>query len=764
MHSRDDCCRGRSSGVATHVDDAPTLTTKATAVKKAWLRHIIGLLILAVLLGHVVDLIPIGFIDTIDRSIYDARLRLTMPGTVDQRLAIVDIDEKSLSEVGRWPWPRDRMASLVDKLFDHYHVRLLGLDIVMAERDDSSGLRSLEALGKHQLQNNAAFQRVLMQMRPELDYDNLFATSLHRRAVILGYYFSNGATTVGALPSPAMDPRRMDGKEIPVTQWRSYGANLAAFQQAARGAGHFNPIIDPDGSVRRVPLVALHQGNYYDSFSLAIARAYLNDATVTPHFGGAALESLRLVNGHRFLRDIPVDENVAAWVPYRGREKSFKYFSAADILAARISPQELAGKIIILGTSAPGLRDLRSTPVGAVFPGMEVHANLVTGILDNAIKQRPGYMNAAEALLMAILGFVMIFFFPWRSPLRSSAAVLATVSLLICCNLALWQVGNLIMPLAASLAMVLALYGWNTGYGYFAEARAKLLITQRFGQYVPPELVSRMLLDPNRYSMDSRRADLTVLFSDVRSFTSIAEGLAPEALAELMNAYLTAMTEVIRRHGGTLDKYIGDAIVAFWGAPVDDPEHARHAVMAALEMQAELETLNKRFGDRNWPALQVGIGINTGPMTVGDMGSRIRLAYTVIGDAVNLGARLEGLTKDYGVGILVGETTRERTPDMIYRELDRVQVKGKEQAVTIFEPLGSDSDAAVLAAGQLLDWNAVLRHYRAGEWDAAESLLRKLLLISPQCLLYQTSLQRIASRRLSTPEAGWNGVTRFHTK
>lgn len=733
-------------------------------MKKPWLRHVVGVLIVAVLIGHVMDLIPIGFIDTVDRSLYDARLRLTMPGTVDQRLAIVDIDEKSLSEVGRWPWPRDRMAALVDKLFDHYQVRLLGLDIVMAERDDSSGLRSLEALGKRQLQNDSAYQRVLMQMRPELDYDKLFAEALHRRPVILGYYLSNGANTVGALPSPAMDPQLMGGKEIAVTQWRSYGGNLAAFQQAARGAGHFNPIIDPDGSVRRVPLLALHEGNYYDSFSLAMARAYLNGATVTPHFGGAVLESLRLMNGRRFLRDIPVDENVAAWVPYRGGEKSFKYFSAADILAGRVSQQELAGKIIILGTSAPGLRDLRNTPVGAVFPGMEVHANLVTGILDNTIKQRPATMNAAEVLLMAILGLGMIFFFPWRSPLRSSAAVLVTASLLIFFNLALWQAANLIMPLAASLAMVLALYGWNTGYGYFTEARAKLLITRRFGQYVPPELVTRMLVDPDRYSMDSRRADLTVLFSDVRSFTSIAEGLPPEELADLMNTYLTAMTEVIRRHGGTLDKYIGDAIVAFWGAPIDDPEHARHAVMAGLEMQAELQTLNKRFQVRNWPALQVGIGINTGPMTVGDMGSRIRLAYTVIGDAVNLGARLEGLTKDYGVDILVGETTRERTQDMIYRELDRVQVKGKEQAVTIFEPLDPKSAGTLSALAQLLDWNAVVRHFRAGEWDAAEALVRKLLLTSPQCRLYQTCMQRIATFRLSHPEAGWNGVTRFHTK
>ena len=733
-------------------------------MKKQLFRHSVSALIVMLFLGHVTGWLSIAFIDTIERSIYDARLRLTMPGGVDPRIAIVDIDEKSLSEVGRWPWRRDRMAKLVDQLFDHYHVRQLGFDIVMAESDDSSGLRSLEALGAKELQSDSTYQHVLQQIRPQLDYDNLFASSLRNRQTILGYYLSNEGSTVGALPAPAVDAKVIDPHHIAVTQWRDHGGNLLLFQNAAATAGHFNPIIDPDSSVRRVPLLAYHRGNYYASFSLAMAGAYLGGATVVPQFSGDVLESLQLKQGGALLRTIPVDENIAAWVPYRGHEKSFTYFSAADILAGRVPPQQLVGKIIIMGTSAPGLRDMRNTPVGEVYPGMEVHANLVAGILDQRIKQRPQYTDAIEMLTLLILGVGMIVFFPWRSPLRSSGAVLITLLLLIASDMALWQYVNWIMPLAASLLLVLALYGWNTAYGYFTEARAKLQITQRFGQYVPPELVQRMLLDPELYNMDSRRADLTVLFSDVRSFTSISEGLEPEELAELMNAYLTAMTVVIRRHGGTLDKYIGDAIVAFWGAPVDDAEHARHAVTAALEMQVELLKLNERFKEKNWPALQVGIGVNTGPMTVGDMGSSIRLAYTVMGDSVNLGARLESKTKEYGVAILVGATTKDQTPDIIYRELDCVQVKGKEQAVTIYEPLGLSSDSALAASPALLEWHTMLSHYRKQEWDAAEALLHKFAQTDPHSSVVHMYLLRIAAWRVEPPEAGWSGVTRFDTK
>ena len=744
---------------------------RITAPGRQMLRHGIGLLLLLLMAAQATGWLQSRFIDSLDRLIYDARLRLSMSNSVDPRIAIVDIDEKSLLEIGRWPWGRGRIASLVDGLFEHYQIRLLGFDLVLPEPDDSSGLSRLEALGKGELHDNAQYQNTLARLRPGLDYDGLLAAALRRRPVILGYYLSNEGSTSGALPAAALPAGILDGRRIDITDWRNHTGNLPLFLQSAAGAGYFNTVIDPDGSVRRVPLLARHDGGLYESFSMALARAYFNGATLTPQFaadssgtGYAALESLQLADARGRLRDIPVDENVAAWVPYRGGAGSFAYFSAADVLARRIAPDMLRGKVIIVGTSVPGLGDLRTTPVSAIYPGMEVHANLLSGMLDQRIKQRPAYTDAVELLVLLGAGLAMIFLFPWRAPLRATAAALVLLLALAGGNLALWQYANDILPLASVLLLMAMLYVWNMSYGYFIEGRAKLLIMQRFGQYVPPELVSKMSLDPGRYSMENRKAELTVLFSDVRGFTGIAENLQPEELARLMNEYLTAMTLVIRRHGGTLDKYIGDAIVAFWGAPVEDAQHAQNAVLAALDMQAALLELNLELARKGWPALQMGIGINTGSMTVGDMGSSVRLAYTVMGDAVNLGARLEGKTADYGVGIMVGQATRAATPDIAYRELDLVAVKGKKTAVTIYQPLGLAAALAPALATELAAWHDVLRFYRGRDWAAAEAALRTLLQAAPDERTYQLYAQRVAAFRVAPPEPGWTGITRFDTK
>lgn len=264
--------------------------------------------------------------------------------------------------------------------------------------------------------------------------------------------------------------------------------------------------------------------------------------------------------------------------------------------------------------------------------------------------------------------------------------------------------------------------------------------------------------------MDGRNAELTVLFSDVRGFTNISEGLEPQELTQLMNDYLGAMTEVIRKNRGTLDKYMGDAIMAFWGAPVADPENARHAVLTALAMQSELKKLAEPFRKRGWPELHIGVGVNTGMMTVGDMGSPVRKAYTVMGDAVNLGSRLESITKQYGVGIIVGPQTRERLDNMVFRELDKVRVKGKDEPVAIYEPLGLVGEVPVEAMSQLKLWQHALRLYRAQEWEQAELQLYNLTRQAPECRLYQLYLERVVRWRKEAPGADWDGVTTFETK
>jgi adenylate cyclase len=736
-------------------------------LKQHLIRFVLGGVILLALLGHAARIYQIPLISHLDAIFYDAKIRLTMPDRMDERVVVLDIDEQSLAEVGRWPWGRDKLATMMDRLFKQYKVSIVGFDVVFAEPDDSSGLKSLESLAK----SNPSFKPVVSNLRSRLDYDARFAQSLKGRPVVLGYYMSGEAEahTSGVLPKPVWpEGGFLGGADL--ISWTGYGANLPELQKAANSAGHFNPMVDFDGVSRRVPLVVEYKGAYYEALSLAMVRRLLGNPPVMPGYPANAdprdygsLEWLELPAAQGTLR-IPVDENAATLVPYRGYERSFRYVHAADVLAGRVPPEHLAGKIVLVGTTAPGLKDLRVTPVGTAYPGVEIHANLIAGMLDGSIKYKPPYVLAADLLLVFVAGLVMVFLVPLLPPLRATLVSLTVLSALFGINFYFWSASHLVLPIATGLVMVGLLYALNMSWGYFVESRTKRQFTELFGQYVPPELVEEMAKNPEGYSMDGRKAELTVLFSDVRGFTTISEGLAPDQLAALMNEYLGAMTKVIRGHLGTLDKYIGDAIMAFWGAPVADPTHARHAVIAALDMQVGMSKLNKDLIARGWPELRIGIGVNTGVMTVGDMGSPARKAYTIMGDAVNLGSRLEGITKQYGVGIVVGETTYVQLKDeFVFRELDRVRVKGKDEPVAIYEPLGEAGKVAADVLDELARWNEALQDYRDQKWDQAESLLQALSNASPH-YLYELYLERIAHCRQNPPGDGWDGVTTFETK
>lgn len=741
-------------------------------LRKHLVQILLGLALGLVFLGHAARVYQIPLVSVLDAFVYDARLRLTMPGGVDDRIVILDIDEKSLAEGGRWPWSRDKMATLLDRLFDHYGVAILGFDVVFAEPDDSSGLKSLDALSRRDLKDDAGFQSALKALRGTLDYDRRFAESMKGRPVVLGYYFTNlsSALVSGKLPEPVLPPGTFKGRNLALTTWNGYGANLPDYQANAASGGHFVPLVDFDGISRRVPMLVEYDGAYYESLSLAMVRLLLGMPPVVPGYaddgaggrGYAGLEWLDL-NTQRGTVRIPVDESAASLIPYRGKEGSFRYLSIADALNKRLPVEALKGKIVIIGTTTPGLMDLRATPVATTYPGVEIHANLIAGMLDGSIRLKPAYVLGAEVLMIGLCGLLLALLLPLFSPMKATLLAGGTFVVVTGLNLFLWQSG-LLLPLASTLLMIVALYALSMSWGYFVESRSKRQFTELFGQYVPPELVDEMARDPERYSMEGRNQELTVLFSDVRSFTTISEGLDPKELTQLMNEYLGAMTTIVRNNRGTLDKYIGDAIMAFWGAPVADAEHARNAVRTALDMQRELRRLDEPFKARGWPMLHIGVGINTGTMTVGDMGSPVRKAYTVMGDAVNLGSRLEGITKQYGVGIIAGETTRALVKDVVFRELDRVRVKGKDEPVAIYEPLGFSGEVTPERMEALKLWQHALRYYRAQDWDQADVQIYNLLRQEPDCRLYQLYAERIAHYRQAPPGEGWDGVTTFDTK
>ena len=368
------------------------------------------------------------------------------------------------------------------------------------------------------------------------------------------------------------------------------------------------------------------------------------------------------------------------------------------------------------------------------------------------------------SLLMA--GLAMALLLPLLNPLKSLLVTIAVLLGVLGINMLFFVFANVVLPLASGLVMIALLFALNMSYGYFVEARGKNQIAGLFGQYVPPELVDEMANNPAEYNMAPRAEDLSVLFSDVRGFTTISEALSPEDLSVYINDYLTTMSMVIREgHRGTLDKYIGDAIMAFWGAPVHDPSHARNALMAALDMQKTAKTLNEKFKAKGWPTFKIGVGVNSGVMRVGDMGSQIRRAYTVMGDAVNLGARLEGITKEYGADIIVGEGTKNAVPDITFRELDRVRVKGKEEAVTIFEPLGPQGQVEKAKLDEVKLYGQFLRLYRAQDWDQAELQLLNLQKLVPGHVLYsQMFVERISYLRANPPGKDWDGAFTFTHK
>jgi adenylate cyclase len=420
---------------------------------------------------------------------------------------------------------------------------------------------------------------------------------------------------------------------------------------------------------------------------------------------------------------------------------------------------------VLVGTTAPGLLDLRATPVDKVYPGVEIHANMIAGILDGGIKQKPPYVIGAEFMLLLLTGLTLALVLPLLNPLKSLVAAGAILAGLLALNLAVFHYGNLVLPLASGLVLITLLFALNMSYGYFVEARGKRQITGLFGQYVPPELVDEMAKNPAHFSMEGESREMTVLFTDVRGFTTISEGLDPKQLSQLMNEFLTPLTEVIYRHRGTIDKYMGDCIMAFWGAPLPDPAHARNGIAAALEMQETLQRLQPQFKARGWPEIRIGVGLNSGRMSVGNMGSRIRLAYTVMGDAVNLASRLEGLTKEYGAAVIVGEGTKNGAPDIVFRELDRVRVKGKDTAVAIYEPVGLQGRVEKNRLDEIRLYAQFLRLYRAQDFDQAELQLFNLQKLAPHNVLYShTFVERIAYLRSHPPGPKWDGAFTFTTK
>jgi len=675
-----------------------------------------------------------------------------MPSSIDHKVIVLDIDEKSLLAQGQWPWTRDKLASLVNILFDDYEIKSLGFDVVFAENDENSAVKLLDALSKDKDLNLPS--PAINKLMQRYNTDQQFSESVIARNLVLGYVFKQNHNqktllTSGLLPEPLAPSSLLGTAKKYIYQPVGYTANINLLQNAAIYGGFFDYVSAQD-VLRKVPLIQEYNGNIYPSLALELARLSLDFPKIQLILDqeSQVLEAIKLGE-----LNIPVDETGSFLIPFRGHLGSFNYISATDVLSSKVSKKILFNKIVLLGTSAAGLLDLRSTPVGESFIGVEVHANIISAILEQRFLQKPDYTLGIEILILIILSIVMTFIFPNLKPLSEILTLMALTFSYIVINLYFWYTYQLVLPLATPLILLAGSAFLHINYNFFIEQKHKRHLSKIFSHYIPQELVQEFDVHEAQMSLTGESRNMSVLFTDVRNFTAMSEKMPATELTILMNEFLTPITRAIHIQKGTIDKYMGDAVMAFWGAPVRDENHAHNAIHTALNIIDEMKGISILFHEKGWPQIKVGIGISSGPMNVGNMGSEFRIAYTVMGDVVNLGSRLEGLTKIYGVDIIVSEETSKLAPKFTYRILDKVRVKGKMEPITIYQPLVAESSDKE----QLDSFHSALDFYWQQRFDEAKNIFIKLNSINPE-LIYGVYIQRCESFKITPPEKEWNGV------
>ena len=704
------------------------------------------------------------WITRFDHLIYDARVATTRPLMEDEAdvvhpVVIVDIDERSLAEQGRWPWSRTVMADLTEQLAEA-GVLMVGFDILFSEPEDSPVVDLVQRL---EADDTPGLDEHLEALGPMQDPDAHLAQTLPRTESILGFLLHNDAEGVtGQLPDPI--PRARPEQPIPEAIRRFHGAtaSLPELADSAMGAGFITTVPDADGAIRRTPLILEHDNGLYGSLSLELARAlyFVDEIELETESVGQRQALTGVDLGHT---TVPTDTRGNVLVPFRHRDKEFDEVSATDVLNGHIAPDQLDGAIAMVGTSAIGLGDLVSTPVDARLPGVFIHALVLKGIMEESFPYRPDWAAGAELAKVVTTGVLLTLSLVLLSPWRMLAMGALVVSALVAGNVWLWTSRGIDLSLALPLLLGLGLVGVNLSDRLLRENRTRRRLHNMFGEYVPASHINAMLRDPEAYSFEGENRDMTVLFSDIRGFTPISESLSAAELKKLLNRFFTPVSRTVFENEGTIDKYVGDMIMAFWGAPLADAHHREHALNAALEIFEVVERLRPEFQAEGLPEINIGLGINSGLMNVGDMGSQYRRNYTVLGDAVNLGARLESVTKYYGAKLLVGEDTAEHCTGFEFRMVDRIQVKGKEVGVRVYELLGRAGEVAEEALARRDRHHQALEHFYQRDWDDAEALWQSLHEEAPGDRLYPLYLERIAGYRQSPPPGDWDGVWR-HTE
>jgi len=689
---------------------------------------------------------------------YDIQVRqMHKPLNQNGLIAIVDIDDNSLKAEGRWPWPRDKFAKLIANLYKN-GATVVAFDITFPDREENIAEEVLS-----QIPSQIATQ--LENVKAKFDYDALLAQSLGLGETVLGMVFKDQEETVGSLPAPILTLSPDQTNQLAIPNEKGYLANLEILQKAAKTEGFINATPDSDGVLRFTPLLFRHGSDVYGSLGLQAVSRYLLigkvDLVTAQYDDSSVLEGIKL--DQQF---IPTDATGRMLIPFRGPGYTFPYISAVDVLNEKAPKEAINGKLIFVGSTASAIGDIKPTAIASVYPGIEVHASVAAGIIDHYLPYKPSWGRGVTLLVMLVVGTIYALILPFLGVFAISVLCILLPALMIFGNYLLWSKLAIVISILLPIGLILLLFLLNIICGYLFESRRSKDLKSMFGQYVPPEYLDNMLKQGGEFSLEGETKELSVLFSDIRSFTSVSEKMTATELKQFLNQYLTPITEVIFNHKGTIDKYVGDMVMAFWGAPLDDPKQVYNAVTAGIALQAALAKLNDVFESEKKPRIKIGVGINTGIMNVGDMGSKFRRAYTVLGDTVNLASRLEGQTKFYHVGIIVGEDTYKHTQnDFAYRKLDKIKVKGKETGVEIYTPICLSTEASAELTKELKAHHEALDAYFRQDWDKAEKDFKQLRDAYPaQKEIYEVYLERIESMRENPPGPDWDGAFVSHEK
>jgi adenylate cyclase len=720
------------------------------------LALLIGLAALRIADPAAIEELRVRTFDTF--QVIDPRVKTAKP------VAIVDIDEKSLAKLGQWPWSRTRIADLITNLTKLGAV-VIAFDIVFAEPD-----RLNPDVAADTIRNLDEETRAKLRALPS--NDQIFADAMRRSRVVLGesglpYVLSEydntlpltGLAMLGEEPQPFL------------LNFPGLLRNVHVLEKAAAGRGLFTIKTERDGIVRRVPMMMQAQGATMPSLSFEVLRVATGTDTIFIKSEKAGIKSIA-VKGF----EVPTDRNGQLWVHFARHDPSI-YVSAVDVLEGRVAPEMIARKLVLIGTSAVGLLDVKTTPIDPVMPGVEIHAQVLESALTRAVLSQPTYAIAAEFCAAIVLGILVIAFAPLFGPVTLVAVGALFATLLVGTSWYFYTQHRLLIDFTYPLLSTTSIYLTLIFTSFVREQAQRRQIRSAFGQYLSPALVAQLAQSPEKLVLGGEEREMTIMFSDVRGFTTISESYKhdPQGLTALMNRFLTPLTNAILARKGTIDKYMGDAIMAFWNAPLDDREHQLNACEAAVDMLERIDVLNKQReleaqeGGHAYIPLNVGVGLNTGVCVVGNMGSDLRFDYSVLGDSVNLASRLEGQSKEYGFPIIVGSKTALAVKDKFaILELDFIMVKGKKEPEVIYAIAGREDTAQSGRFQRLRNLTIeMLACYRSRDWEGALAAIergRRTDEAHVLELLYNLYETRILGYQKNPPPEDWNGAFALLTK